>query len=122
MSTNKTYYPEMAVASPQSSGLGTTNYEHNEQQNMYPVNKAYLREIIDERNLGLCEMSHIRRTYPQGLFTPPVDLGGSGGPQDVVEKYIPSSENVMGPGHLNIATTYDAALNVGDSTGGLRKA
>ena len=112
----------MAVASPQSSGLGTTNYENHEQQNMYPVTEAYLREIIDERNLRLGEMTHIRRAYPQGLFTPPVDLGGSGGPQDVVEKYVSSSEKVMSPVHLNIATTYDAALNVGDSTGGLKKA
>lgn len=89
---------------------------------MRHVTEEYLREIVDERNLGLCEMTHIRRAYFQGVFAPPVNLGGSGGPQDVVEKYIPSSEKSWGPVHLNIATTYDAALNVGDSTGGLRKA
>jgi hypothetical protein len=89
---------------------------------MCPVTEEYLREIVDERNLRLCEMTHIRRAYPQGLFAPPVDLGGSGGPQDVVEKHIPNSEKVMDQVRLNIAITYDAALNVGASTGGLRKA
>ena len=64
---------------------------------MYVVTEENLREIVDERNLGLCEMTHIRRAYLQSLFAPPVDLGGSGNPQDVVEKYIPNSEKVMGP-------------------------
>lgn len=67
-------------------------------------------------------MTHIRRAYPQSVFAPPVDLGGSGGPQDVVEKDIPSSGTSWMPVELNIAITYDAALNVGDSTGGLRNA
>jgi hypothetical protein len=89
---------------------------------MFPVTEEYLREIVDERNLRLCEMTHIRRAYPQSLFAPPVDLGGSSGPQDVVEKHIPNSENVMDTVRLNIAVTHDAALNVGASTGGLRKA
>jgi hypothetical protein len=89
---------------------------------MHHLTEEYLRKIVDERNLGLCEMTHIRRPYPQGLLAPPVDLGGSGNPQDVVEKYIPNSEKSWDPVRLNIAMTYDAALNVGDSTGGLRKA
>ena len=59
---------------------------------MHHLTEEYLRKIVDERNLGLCEMTHIRRAYPQGVFAPSVDLGGSGNPQDVVEKYIPSSE------------------------------
>ena len=67
-------------------------------------------------------MTHIRRAYPQGVFAPPVDLGGSGGPQDVVEKDIPNSRKSWKSVDLNIAITYDAALNVGDSIGGLRKA
>ena len=63
---------------------------------MYPVTEVYLREIIDEGNLGLCEMTHIHRAYSQGLLTPLVDLGGSGSPQYIVEKYISSSEKGHG--------------------------
>jgi hypothetical protein len=69
-------------------------------------------------------MAHIRGTYPQGIFTPTIDLGRHGGPKNVVEKDIPDANPSIASTfkHHILYITHEAALNVGDSTGGPKKA
>jgi hypothetical protein len=48
----------------------------------------YRGEIVDKRDLGLCEMAHIGVADPKRVLAPPVDLRRSRSPEDVVEEYI----------------------------------
>lgn len=56
------------------------------------------------------------------VLAPPVDLRRGSGPENVVEEHI--TETAVSEQGINRAKkkAYEAALNVGDSTGGARKA
>ena len=47
-----------------------------------------LGKVVDERDLRLCEMAHIRVADFQCVFAPLVDLGRGCSPEDVVKEYI----------------------------------
>ena len=58
-----TYYPEIIVVSGQSKGFGTTTCDCTLiSRNLHrtDMEPAYLGEVVDESNLGLCHMSHVR--------------------------------------------------------------
>ena len=58
---------------------------------------------------------------PQCIFAPPVDLGRRRGPEYVIKHYI-TEIYLQRMGSTPSEKAYEAALNVGDSTGGPRKA
>jgi hypothetical protein len=68
----------------------------------------------------LCEVAHIRVADPKRVLAPSVNLGRSRSPENVIEEYI--SKTVLGICLNRVTNAYEAALNVGDSTGGARKA
>jgi len=55
------------------------------------------------------------------VLAPPVDLGRGRRPEDIVEEYI-TKKTFLKWGSSQEKGTYEAALNVGDSTGGPRNA
>lgn len=68
-------------------------------------------------------MTHIRVTDAQSVFPPSVYLGGGRGPEDIVEKHITKARLLTIATDIHQVTdAYEAALHVGDSTGGPRKA
>jgi hypothetical protein len=112
----------MAVASPQSSGLGTTAWTTVLKIAKDTRYVSYRGEIVDERDLCLCEVAHIRVADPKCVLAPPVDLGRGRSPENVIEKYI-SKTALSKCGKKNrVTNAYEDALNVGESTGGARKA
>ena len=49
---------------------------------------SYLGKVVDERDLRLCEMAHIRVADSQCVFAPLVHLGRGRSPEDVIKEYI----------------------------------
>ena len=70
-------------------------------------------------------MSHVRATDIQGVFPPPVDLARGRRPHDIVEEYISAAKSTIlyyFHADMRLRGAYEAMLNVGESTGGLRNA
>lgn len=71
-------------------------------------------------------MSHIRATDIHRVLPPPVDLAWSRGPHDIIKEYISAArrkfEIFFSRDDSKSGGTYEALLNVGESTGGLRNA
>ena len=58
-----TYYPEIMVVSGQSKGFGTTTCDCaliSRNHHRTNTELAYIGEVVDESNLGLRHMSHVR--------------------------------------------------------------
>ena len=83
-----THYPEMAVASPQSSGLGTTAWIMELKIAKDRRRVSYRGEIVDEGDLCLCEVTHIRVADLKRMLAPLVDLGRGRSPENIIEQYI----------------------------------
>lgn len=66
-------------------------------------------------------MTHIRVVYPKRVLAPPVDLGRGRSPENIIEEYI-SKTALNQLWCKSRIDAYEAALKVGDSTGGARKA
>ena len=66
-------------------------------------------------------MAHIRVTDSKCVLAPPVDLGRGRGPENIIEEYI-SKTALRKCGVNRVTIAYEAALNVGESTGVARKA
>jgi hypothetical protein len=49
---------------------------------------SYLGKVVDERDLRLCEMAHIRVADFKCVFAPLVDLGRGCSPEDVIKEHI----------------------------------
>jgi hypothetical protein len=58
---------------------------------------------------------------PKRVLAPPVDLGRGRSPENIIEEYI-SKTALSECGVNRVTNAYEAALNVGESTGGARKA
>jgi hypothetical protein len=73
------------VVSGQSKGFGTTDCNGVLSCNLHSRNikSTYLREVVDESNLRLCHMSHVRIADLQRMSSPPIDLFGSSGPNNI---------------------------------------
>jgi hypothetical protein len=69
----------------------------------------------------LCEVTHIRVADPKRVLAPPVDLGRSRSPENIIKEHI-SKTTLRKCGVSRVTNAYEAALNVGESTGGARKA
>ena len=68
-------------------------------------------------------MTHICVSDAQSVLAPSVYLGGCCGPEDIVEEDITGTRlSTIAAGDHQVANAYEAALTVGDSTGGPRKA
>src|SRR5882762_1564427 len=49
---------------------------------------THLREVIDECDLGLCQMTHIRATNVQHFPPPLINLAGGSSPHDIIKQHI----------------------------------
>lgn len=67
-------------------------------------------------------MTHVGVSDAQSVFAPSVYLGGSRGPQNIVEEHITGARLSTIAAGNEVTNAYEAALNVGDSTGVPRKA
>ena len=67
-------------------------------------------------------MAHIRVADLKSVLTPPVDLRRGRSPKYVVEEHVAETAFSEWSQIEQEKKTYEAALNVGDSTGGARKA
>ena len=54
---------------------------------------SYLGKVVDERDLRLREMAHIRVADSQCVFAPLVHLGGGCSPEDVIKEYITGQQS-----------------------------
>jgi hypothetical protein len=69
----------------------------------------------------LSEVAHIRVADLKRMLAPPIDLGRGRSPENVIEEYI-SKTALSKCGENRVINAYEDALNVGESTGGARKA
>ena len=67
------------------------------------------------------EVTHIRVVDPKRVLAPPVDLGRRRSPENIIKEYI-SKTALSKRGVNRVTNAYEAALNVGESTGGAKKA
>ena len=58
---------------------------------------------------------------PERMLAPPIDLGRGRSPENVIEEYIYKTA-LSKFGENRVTNAYEDALNVGESTGGARKA
>ncbi len=83
--------------------------------------RSHSREIVDEWDLGLGQMTHVRVAYLQRVASPTIHLARCRGPKHIIKQDIPL-KFCQGLLHWNkiVRKAYDETLNDADSTGGLK--